>query len=156
MKPLPDATARDEYDAVIVRTDYTDHSAWQEVVRLLTAKESEWTSDVHLVEDPAWAGVGVDEVVAAASGKELSVVFLADSITMRADHHAVLAVTTKTREDCESDEEWEYEIGYGREFRTVPAAVHEIHGNRELGNMDFQDFSGCAHLDPDRVFRGFV
>ncbi len=34
MRPLPDYAARDDFDAVIVRTDYADDSVWQEVVRL--------------------------------------------------------------------------------------------------------------------------
>ncbi|MET8945757.1 hypothetical protein ABZX30_19780 [Streptomyces sp. NPDC004542] len=46
-------------------------------------------------------------------------------------------------------------LEYGREFRTVPSAVHSIHANLELANMDFEDFSAGAHEDPDGVYRCF-
>ncbi|MFB7032392.1 hypothetical protein ACFCXG_37680, partial [Streptomyces sp. NPDC056295] len=40
-----------------------------------------------------------------------------------------------------------------REFRAVPAAVHEIHTNLTLGNMDFAEFAAAASREPDQVMR---
>jgi len=83
------------------------------------------------------------------------VVFVADSTTMRTAHHALLAVTTMTREDFDDDEDYEAVVEIGREFRTVPSGVHSIHVNLELANMDFEEFLSSAHEDSERVFRDF-
>jgi len=157
MKSLPAVTDRNEGDALVIRTDYSDEQAWQVVTAALTQP---WTvggeseSGVHLVDDPTWAETSVDEVLAVVSTDEyLSVVFLADRMTMQADHHALLAVTTVTREDLDDDEEYEAMIEFGREFRTAPVGVQEIHANLEIANMDFEEFAAVAQNDPEGVYR---
>lgn len=155
MRDLPGGDARNQFDALIVRTDFADNAAWREVVTLLTTKVDEWEPAVHLVDDSTWDGAGVDDVLAATAGKGLSVVFIADSATFRENHHALLAVNTLTREDYETDEDWKYMLDSGREFRTVPSGVHGIHTNLEMINMDFEEFSQAAHEDPAGVFRGY-
>lgn len=86
-----------------------------------------------------WAEATVDVVLAAVSADEdLSVVFLADRATMQAGHNALPAVTTLLQEEWESDEEYEAMTEFGREFRTVPAAVHDIHANLMIANLDFE------------------
>jgi hypothetical protein len=151
VRPL-DITDRDESDALVIRIDYSDERAWQEVAAALVAPMGEFESYVHLVDDPAWAGASVEEVLAAVPGHR-DVVFLADRTTMQADHHALLAVTTLTREDCEDDAEYEAHVEFGREFRTVPAGVSGIHANLWIANMDFQEFTASAHVDPESVYR---
>ncbi|MEV7373710.1 hypothetical protein AB0O51_22895 [Streptomyces sp. NPDC090301] len=42
-----------------------------------------------------------------------------------------------------------------REFRTAPAAVHEIHVNLTLGTMDFAEFAAAASAERDQVLRPF-
>ncbi|MFE7439663.1 DUF6924 domain-containing protein [Streptomyces chartreusis] len=149
---------RNEFSAVIIRTDFTDEAAWR-----VTTAELERSS--HYDGDPAESydvvdapELDTDAILGAISADEelweqLSVVFVADGTTMRADHHALLAVTTMTREDFEDDEDYEAMHEFGREFRTVPSGVHSIHANLELANMDFQDFSSSAHEDSEGVFR---
>ncbi|WP_216893511.1 hypothetical protein [Nocardia alni] len=41
-------------------------------------------------------------------------------------------MTTRTSSDLESEQDWEYVDEYGRSFRTVPGAVHEIHGSTTI------------------------
>ncbi|SCG00718.1 MULTISPECIES: hypothetical protein [unclassified Streptomyces] len=72
------------------------------------------------MDDPAWAGATVDEVLNAVCADEnLAVVLLADRTTMQAESHALPAVTTLTREECADDEDYEQLSEFGREFRTV-------------------------------------
>ncbi|MFD4835389.1 DUF6924 domain-containing protein [Streptomyces uncialis] len=60
--------------------------------------DGEFEARVHLVDDPVWAGAAPDAVLAAVTrDEELSVVFVADEVTMRSPHRALLALTTQGR-----------------------------------------------------------
>jgi hypothetical protein len=163
MVALSGLSERDEFSAVIVRTDFTDEAAWRETTAELdrsSHSDGDPVESYDVVDAPELDGADTDAILAAISAHEelwdqLSVVFVADSTTMRADHHALLAVTTMTREDFDDEEDYEAMVEGGREFRTVPSGVHEIHVNLELANMDFDDFSSSAHEDSEGVFRSF-
>ncbi|MFJ6706843.1 MULTISPECIES: DUF6924 domain-containing protein [unclassified Streptomyces] len=97
---------------------------------------------VHIVDDPVWGGTAADDVIA---------VFLADAITMQ-DHEEPLlavAVAVATRDKCESDEEWE---AYNGSVRTFPAAIHDIHANLPIANLDVAE---AARTDAAGIFRSF-
>ncbi|MEV6192857.1 hypothetical protein AB0M19_10675 [Streptomyces sp. NPDC051920] len=158
MRALPTVTDRDEFDVLVVRTDYHDDQAWQVVTAALMKPwgDRQYEPHVHFIDAPAWAGATVDEVLNAIRGDEnLAVVFLADWTTMQAESHPLLAVTTLTREDCPDDEDYEQLTEFGREFRTVPAGVHEVHANLDIGNLGFEEYTGWAHDDPERIYRSF-
>ncbi|GGT04830.1 DUF6924 domain-containing protein [Streptomyces chromofuscus] len=159
MRALPAVTGHDEFDVLVIRTDYRDDQAWQDVVSALGkpwGDHKQYEAHVHLVDDPAWAGATVDEVLSAVSDDEgLSVVFLADRTTMRSDHRALLAVTTLTREDCLDDEDYEQLTEFGREFRTTPAGAHDVYANLSIGNLGFEEYAGWAHDDPEGIYRSF-
>ncbi|MGW4198438.1 DUF6924 domain-containing protein [Streptomyces sp. NPDC005004] len=158
MRALPVVTRPDGFDALVVRTDYRDDQAWRNVVAALAEPGGgrQYEAHVHFVDDPVWAAATVDEVLAAVCGDDdLAVVFLADGTTMWAENHALLAVTTLTREECEDDEDYEQLIEFGREFRTVPAAVHDVHANLSIGNLGFEEYAAWAHDDPDGTYRSF-
>ncbi|MFF9204371.1 DUF6924 domain-containing protein [Streptomyces sp. NPDC014986] len=152
MRALPAVTGREEFDALVVRTDYHDDQAWQDVAAALM----EHDAHVHFINDPAWAGATVDEVLTAVRADEdLAVVFLADRTTMQAEHHALLAITTLTREECEDDEDYEQLTEFGREFRTTPAGVHDVFANLSIGNLGFEEYAAWAHDDPEGIYRSF-
>ncbi|WP_137991566.1 DUF6924 domain-containing protein [Streptomyces vilmorinianum] len=149
----PPVTGRAEFDALVIRTDYADDNAWQ-AVRAALAEDPDLSA--YVVDDPAWAGAGVGEVTTALAGdEELSVVFLADRMTMTSAHHALLAVTLLTRAECVDDEDYAQLTEFGDRFRTVPAGVHDIHANLSIGNMGFEEYAAAAHDDPEGVFRTF-
>ncbi|MFF3949266.1 DUF6924 domain-containing protein [Streptomyces sp. NPDC001902] len=157
MRPLPAMTGRDEFEALVVRTDYDDESAWQDVAAALVKPwgDEQYDAQVHVIDDPAWAGAVVDEVLEAVrAAEDLSVVFLADRTTMQAERHSLLAVTTLRREDCKDDEDYEQLIEFGREFRTTPAGVHEVFANLSIANLGFEEYAAWAHDDPEGIFRG--
>ncbi|MGW8703496.1 DUF6924 domain-containing protein [Streptomyces eurythermus] len=142
--------ARGDFDALVIRTDYGDDRAWRDVVAALLRSEAH----IHFVDDPAWAGARIDDVLKAArDAEDLSVVFLADHTTMRSGLHALLAVTTLTREDCADDEDHARLTEFGREFRTTPAGVHDIHANLSIGNLGFEEYAAWARENPDGVYR---
>lgn len=162
MVTLSGLSERDEFSAVIMRTDFTDEAAWREVMaELETSADDDPADSYDVVDAPELDGADTDTILAAIAAREelwdqLSVVFIADSTTMHAGHHALLAVTTMTREDIDDDEAYEAMVEFGREFRTVPSGVHEIQANLELANMDFEEFSSSAREDPEGVFRSFL
>ena len=154
MRPHIDPEAVGEA-ALIVRTDYSDDLTWQDIVAVLAAEHPlGFRPDNHFVDDPAWAGATADEVLAAAPA-ENGVVFLADAATMLAPH-PLLAVNTVTRDVCEDDYEFSYEMSHGREFRVLPAGVADVAVNLLIANTDFPDFASAAAADPDGWYRGVV
>ena len=158
MTSFPTIIGRDEWDALVIRTDYSDDEAWQAVTAALAEPWDDGAAEscVHIVDDPTWAGASADEVLDVVVADELlGVVFLADRATMLADHNGLLAVTTLTPEDFEDDVDYEEHTRFGREFRIIPREVSNLHANLNLANMDFSEFSSCAGDDPEGVFRGF-
>ena len=158
MRVLPAVTGRDEFAALVVRTDYHDDGAWQHLAAALRERrgDGQYKACVHLVDDPAWEGATVDEVLTAVRGDEnLAVVFLADRMSMQSRSLALLAVTTLTREECVDDEDYEQLTEFGREFRTVPAGVDDVHANLSIGNLGFEEFAALAHDDPEGIYRSF-
>ncbi|MFD6279033.1 DUF6924 domain-containing protein [Streptomyces sp. NPDC060209] len=156
MGTLPVVTGHDEFDALVVRTDYRDDQAWQDVVAALMEPwgDRQYEAQVHFINDPAWLEATIEEVLTAVSSDEnLSVVFIADRICMQAELHPLLAVTTLRREDCVDDEDYEQLTEYGREFRAIPAGVHEVYANLSIGNLGFEEFAAWAQDDPEGVFR---
>ncbi|MFD8581807.1 DUF6924 domain-containing protein [Streptomyces californicus] len=144
----------------MIRTDFTDDAAWREVVaELARAVEGErgWESAVHLVEDRRWEGVPGDLALAAAArDEELSVVFLADDVTMCSPLRPLLALDLGADDDQDLDPVYYQELIDSpppREVRVVPDAVHMVHGNMQLANVDFAEFVEDAAGDPDGVVR---
>ncbi|MFB7291124.1 DUF6924 domain-containing protein [Actinacidiphila glaucinigra] len=81
--------------------------------------DGDYEPHVHIVDDPVWGDAAADDVIAAVSADvDLSVVFLADRLTMREHEQALLAVAVLTRDECESDEDFE---AYSGSVRTIPA-----------------------------------
>ncbi|MFD9003757.1 DUF6924 domain-containing protein [Streptomyces sp. NPDC059582] len=158
MRTLPAVTGRDEFDALVVRIDYVDDQAWQDVVAALMEAwgDGQYEAHVHFIDDPAWSGATVDEVLTAVRGDDnVAVVFLADRTTMQAENHPLLAVTTLTREECVDEEDYEQLTEFGSDFRTIPARLHEVYANLSIGNLGFEEFAAWAHDDPEGIFRSF-
>ncbi|MFG2988410.1 DUF6924 domain-containing protein [Streptomyces sp. NPDC048257] len=156
---LPEIVGRNEFAALIIRTDYDDEAAWRAMVAEASrpwGSGGEYEADVHLVDDPAWAAATPEAVLTALRpDEELSVVFVADSTTMQSAHHALLALNLR-HEDEDLDPMYYQELidsPPAREFRTAPAAVHDVHANLSIGNMDFEEFAEEALADPEGILR---
>lgn len=145
----------DDDTTLVVRTDYTDEDTWRTVMALLDAEHPIGSMPVnHFVDDPAWAGATVDEILAVAP-ESGGVVFIADAATMRAPH-PLIAANAVTREECDDDEEYAYEMSAGREFRVLPGGVADVYTNLSIANSDFPDFALQAQDDPDGYYRGLA
>ncbi|MBK3544220.1 hypothetical protein [Streptomyces sp. MBT60] len=159
-KELPEIVRADEWAPLVIRTDYTDDAAWGEIVAALARAvdgERDWEAAVHLVEGRRWEGVTGDEALAAAArDEELSVVFLADEVTMRSPLRPLLALDLGADDDEDLDPVYYQELIDSpppREVRVAPDAVHMVHANLQLANVDFPEFVQDAAADPDGVVR---
>ncbi|MFH9266151.1 DUF6924 domain-containing protein [Streptomyces sp. NPDC017546] len=160
VKELSEIVRADEWAPLVIRTDWTDDAAWREVVAELdrvAGDEGRSESSAHLVEDRRWDGAtSEDALVVAARDEELSVVFLADGVTMRSPLRPLLALDLGADDDEDLDPMYYQELIDApppREVRVVPAAVHMVHGNLQLANVDFPEFAEEAAADPDGVVR---
>ncbi|MGA5220887.1 DUF6924 domain-containing protein [Streptomyces cinereoruber] len=157
---LPESVGRDTFDALVIRTDFGDDESWSAVIGELWrpwGPDGEFPARVQVVDAPAWSGATADEVLAAVDGDEhLGVVFLADRHTMESPVRGLLALSTVREDEGDLDPVYYQELidsPEPRDFRTVPAAVHEVHVNVSLGNMDFAEFASAASAEPDQVLR---
>ncbi|MEU3901963.1 hypothetical protein [Streptomyces sp. NPDC045251] len=157
---LPEIVGRDMFDALVIRTDFSDDESWTAVVGELRrpwGPDDEFPARVRVVDAPAWSGATANEVLAAVDEDEyLSVVFVADRRTMQSPTRALLALTTIWENEGDLDPAYYQELIESpepREFRTAPAAVHAVHVNLTLGNMGFAEFAVAAAAESDQVLR---
>ncbi|MFE7585589.1 DUF6924 domain-containing protein [Streptomyces gardneri] len=157
---LTEIVGRDMFDALVIRTDFSDDESWNAVVAELQrpwGPADEFPATVQVVDAPAWSGATADEVLAAVDEDEyLSVVFLADRHTMQSPVRALLALTTTWEDEGDLDPVYYQELIESpepQEFRAAPATVHAVHANLTLGNMDFAEFAAAASAEPDKVLR---
>lgn len=159
MRELPEMGGRDEFTALVIRTDYSDGSAWQAVLTELmqpSGEAGQFEAQVEIIDDPVWAEATPGDVITEVRRDEtLGVVFLADLVTMRSADHALLACDVWA-EDEDLDSMYYQELVYdppAREFRAAPRAIHGIHANVTLGNLGVDELAEIADGDPGGVLR---
>ncbi|CAM5250869.1 hypothetical protein GCM10010329_07810 [Streptomyces spiroverticillatus] len=134
-----------EYDALIVRTDFGDEGAWEAVLRELHPEFRVLDRDGASTEE-AWTAYRDDE--------DLSVVFLADRHTMTSPDRALLALNLGWEDTSTLDPTYYQDLvdhPEPRELRVMPGAVHSVHVNLQLANMDFAEFADEAATSPGGV-----
>ncbi len=137
MKPVPDTS-----DALVLRTDFSDESAWRSIRAAFDVPSpiDGFLANLTCVEDRSFEAATVaDLVAAAAAGQYRTFMFVADSVTMRDADHPVLVIDL-------ADEP-------GRTFRVIPSEMWSVENNLSLANMDFDEFADA--IDAAGIFRGF-
>lgn len=127
---------------IVLRTDYSDQSAWTELCSLVEAPYEEgFRAYLAFVDNPALADLTLDGLMEAAeSGGYQSFFFVADYEAIHNPEHPVLAV--------------DLHESRGRTFRVIPAQMWAVENNLSLANMEFSSFAD--ETDPDGVLRGFT
>ena len=134
MKPLPMSD-----QALVIRTDFSDDSAWNAVVSAIRQPVDGFYAYVELVDDPAFRDLTVEQLVTLRDDLSKSYTIVADGITMREAEHPLLVVDLIEE--------------LGRTFRAVPSAIQSIENNLSIANMDFREFAN--NVDADGVFGAF-
>ncbi|WP_433652884.1 DUF6924 domain-containing protein [Micromonospora zamorensis] len=127
--------------SLVLRTDFTDDTAWEAVKAALRTWEGE--DSATFVSDPKYKGVSLHELVdadnAASQDDRLTYLFLADATTMADVERPLLALDL-------ADEP-------GRTFRVPPRWYTDVSTNLTIANMDFAEFANA--IDRSDTYRGF-
>jgi hypothetical protein len=143
----------------LVRTDFSDDSAWAQVVRAVTAPvdfgaEAGGSYEPHVepLDDRAYDGATAQALADDSHEGALGYVLLADDRTMR--EAAAGGEVTVVYVDLSVLPEDAAEFGWvnGQAIRCVVGEVADIEANLSIANMDFEEFADSA--DPDGVYRG--
>jgi hypothetical protein len=138
VKPLPETSK-----ALVLRTEFSDDAAWRDVCAAIEAPSpiDGFMANVAFVEDRAFEGSGVDDMLAAhaASGFYRAFMFAVDHTTIANADHPVLVLDLIDTP--------------GRTFRVIPSEMWSVEDNLSLANMDFEDFA--ESVDAVGIFRGF-
>ncbi|GAA1905438.1 DUF6924 domain-containing protein [Williamsia serinedens] len=132
--------------SVLIRADFTDDAAWQQLVEDAQAPSTpdEFMADLLPVDDIAWDGITAEQFITDVSPPPPYYVFIADHVTMTHPEHPILAVDTGPVDTGHEP---------GRTVRVIPSEMWSIENNLSLANMDFRDFADNA--SDDGIFRGF-
>ncbi len=148
----------------LVRVDFSDDAAWQQLVTLVreTSFEDEdedeedysYLPNIVVVDDRSYDGATAASIAAAVdrTRDELGYVLLVDALSV-AEVGLGLA-TTVVYVDLTTPFDEAEEDGFGRAFRCVIAEVASIEANLAVANMDFWEFADHADAHGG-VFRGF-
>ena len=126
-------------NALVLRTDFSDNSAWQSVCAAIKEPVGEFRAYVDCISDAAYDGLIVEQLVALSGNDSRSFMFVVDRTALTHPDHPILVVDLY-------DEP-------GRSFRVIPSEVQSVENNLSIANMDFSDFADNA--DRDGIFRGF-
>jgi hypothetical protein len=152
----------------LIRTDFGDDAAWQQVVAQVTRPvdfedpdnpdpgEDGYVPYIAPIEDRGLAGVtGADLAEqATASSLMLGYALLADARTMaEAGAGGEVTVVYVDLSPYAAEYADEFDTFPGNSFRCVVTEVASIEANLSIDNMDFSEFAGG--VDSDGVFRGF-
>jgi hypothetical protein len=126
---------------VVLRTDFSHDATW-ELVRDAVAAETEegFRADVRFVDDAAYEGATVDDVLAEVGPQVLGFIVLVDDVAINHPDHPLLVVSLAPRH-------------HGQRFRSLPRGIQSIENNLSLANMDWESFA--SSVDDQGVFRGF-
>ena len=126
-------------EALVLRVDFSDDAAWDSICKAIQKPEGEYQAYVDFISDPAFSGIGVQELLALqAKSSFRSFMFVVDQTALTQPDHPIL-VLDLLREP-------------GRTFRVIPSEMWGVENNLSLANMDFAEFAD--HVDPDGIFRG--
>ena len=127
--------------STLVRTDFSDDSAWVSLVRAATAESPEgFQAELRLIDERQYDGRLPSELASSGLHRQgQPVLFVADREALTDREQPILCVDLLHQP--------------GRSFRCIPAELWGVENNLRLFNMDFEEFAESA--DADGVFRGF-
>ena len=137
-------------NSLVLRTDFSDDATWYEIREAIIEPqtEDEFEAEVEFVDDPAFDGLTIDQLLALdpqATGHVY--IYLVDGTTIAHREHPILVVEVYLLE-----EETAEGIELGRSFRVIPSEMGSVENNLSLANVDWEDFA--ENVDADGIYRG--
>lgn len=126
--------------SLLVRTDFTSDTAWQQVSdEAQRENEDGFQAGLDAINDPEFDHASWESVKAACPDDPgAAVLFIADSTTLTSPDHPILVVDL---------------LENRAPFRCIPSELWGVENNLNIANMDWEDFANAD--DEDGVFRGF-
>jgi hypothetical protein len=137
MKPIP----KTEY-ALVLRTDFTDQAAWEEICRILREPVGDFhlLTYVQFLDDTEYTDIRKDQLLGLIPPDyNHTFIILVDQMAISHPDHPLLVLDLYERS--------------GQEFRAIPSQIQSIENNLSIANMDFEEFAGA--VDKDGIFRDF-
>ena len=131
-------------NAIVVRTDFDNQAAWNQVVKLIRAPVElageAFYAHVDLMDDARYRNVSTAEVIALVPAEyKFSFLFIVDQRTLSSNDFVVLVVDLNGSDH--------------QSFRAGPSDIQGIENNLSIANMDFAEFANA--VDENGTFRGF-
>ena len=144
----------------LVRTDFTDHDAWQVICKQCTelseadqahfdeyaklnadmGQPMEYQSPLEIINDRDFAYFTPEKLYKAIPKEsDQACLLMADEKTFTHPEHPILVVDLIDQP--------------GQMFRAIPSQIQTIEANLAIANMDWEDFADG--IDEDGIFRGF-
>jgi hypothetical protein len=135
MKKIPSSE-----DALVLRTDFSNESAWASICAAITQPVGEFRAYVDFVSDPEYDGLIPDQLARLMpEDGYLAFAFIIDQVALTHPEHPILVVDL-----CDEP---------GRTFRVIPSQICSVENNLSIANMDFEEFA--EEVGDDGIFRGF-
>src|SRR5579862_8509715 len=105
MKPIPKT-----YNAVVLRTDFSDSATWDAVCSAIQAPNGGYRAYVHIISDPEYDGIALPQLVPLATESAgRTFMLVVDSIAITHEEHPVVVLDL-----------WQEP---GRTFRAIPSQI---------------------------------
>jgi len=139
-KPKTGKTIPVTNKSFVLRTDFSDDSAWEALKAKLHRTDDELSPDLDFISDPAFADLMPETLRSALpEDSDHSYGLIADRAALMEKDNPVLAVDLSKKKV--------------KILRVSAEALAEVENNLSVGNMDFREFAKA--VDEDGVFRGF-
>ena len=142
----------DNDNTLILRTDYSDEKAWNELCLAIERSSKRFVKHgegienyrdyIDYIEDPKLNNLSVKQILSLlpelVCRSEIFEIFIIDRQSLSHRDRPILVVDM-------SDP--------ARTFRVVPSQIWSVDANLSISNMDFEEFAD--NVDEDGIFRGF-
>ena len=125
---------------LLVRTDYSDDTAWEALKQKVTSPENEYEAVITFIDERKFENLSLDQLPSIDCEQDkYDFIFIADSISMYNKEKTILCVDLGEN--------------YGKHFRVVPSKLWAVANNLFIVHMEFNEFA--ESVDPNGIFRGF-
>ena len=130
----------DAYNALALRTDFSDESAWKVLRATIKNPNAEFRVNVDFISDPKYDGITADQLPSLLSeDSPLSFAFIIDRMALSHPDHPILVIDLHDKP--------------GRTFRVIATEIGIVENNLSIANMSFDEVADAA--DNEGIFRGF-
>lgn len=127
-------------NALVLRTDFTDDAAWEEICANIQAPVGEFQAYVNFLDDSQYDGVTTEQLpTLGALELNYYFMFIVDKLAISHPENPILVVNLSMLPI--------------QSFRAIPSTMWGIENNLSTANMDFEEFANTVNYNG--IFAGF-